>query len=208
MMRRARTVKPEFFTSEDVLALPIPARLTFVGLLLYVDDFGNGSAHPGLVRADVYPLDDDMTVEVVEDHLLLLADRGMVTFYEVAGRQLLRITNWEKHQRVDRPSRSNIPADPGREDPANEGGEGGEGERERQAPESVEEAVSGEGEGDEGEPSRPMTEPAREGHVPPSPFCSAHPSGTPKACKACGNARMVFKRWQISREMEIEDGSL
>lgn len=206
-MRRARTVKPEFFTSEDVLALPIRVRLTFIGLLLYVDDYGNGSAHPGLVKAAVYPLSDEIPAAVVEDDLLLLAERGMITFYTVNGRQLLRITNWDKHQRVDRPSRSNIPTDPAREDRRSEGGVGGG--RVQESDELGAEPAEG---GDEcaperargeGEQSRPEPGPVRE-DGPPSPFCKQHPNGTSKACTACGNARMRFKHWQLSQSEDDE----
>lgn len=205
-MRRARTVKPEFFTSEDVLALPIRARLTFVGLLLYVDDFGNGSAIPELVKASVYPLDPIMASDVEED-LLLLAERDMVAFYTVGGRNLLRITNWEKHQRVDRPSRSNIPTDPAREDRGNEGGVGGGsvqegGELGAEPEEGGEECVPVRVKG-EGEQSRPEPEVAREDGV-PSPFCKSHPNGTSKACTACGNARLRFKHWQLSQQGDDE----
>lgn len=198
MMRRARTIKPEFFTSADVRTLPIPARMTFVGLLLYVDDYGNESADAALVKAAIWPTDTKVTVATVEQHMGLLVDRGMVTFYEVDGRRYLRITNWEKHQRVDRPSRSNIPQDPdsrgSREwSVANEGGVGGGSGRESEPSE-----YEGESEEGEGETSRPDPVLTRESA--PSPFCKTHPTGTTKPCKACGNARLTLKAWENARD--------
>jgi hypothetical protein len=190
MIRRSRTIKPEFFTSADVRSLPVPARLTFIGLLLYVDDYGNESADAALVKAAIWPTDRHVSENVVREHLSLLAERGMVTFYEVEGRSLLRVTNWDKHQRVDRPSRSNIPSDPTREWPvASEGGAGAGTRRE------------GGAEGETGEPSRVDPEASRES---PSPFCSHHsPNGTTKPCKACGNARLALKAWELAREDEL-----
>lgn len=197
MMRRARTIKPEFFTSADVRTLPIPARMTFVGLLLYVDDYGNESADAALVKAAIWPTDTKVTVATVEQHMGLIADRGMVTFYEVDGRRYLRITNWEKHQRVDRPSRSNIPSDPARDWPvANEGGVGVGSGREGEPGEDEgdeEGAGVGRGRGD----SRGTRASALE---PPSPFCPDHPGGTTKACRACGNARLRLKEWENARD--------
>ena len=39
---RIRTVKPEFWRSEDVSRLPVADRLLFIGLWSYVDDNGVG----------------------------------------------------------------------------------------------------------------------------------------------------------------------
>ncbi|KKK60207.1 hypothetical protein LCGC14_3026700, partial [marine sediment metagenome] len=41
-MARIRTVKPDFWTSEDVAAVSRNARLLFIGLLNFADDVGNG----------------------------------------------------------------------------------------------------------------------------------------------------------------------
>jgi len=126
----------------------------------------------------------------VREHMTLIAEREMLTFYEVDGRPLMRITNWHKHMRVDRPSKSNIPPDPAREPLlATEGGEGAGSGREDGEP--------GEGDGSEGEHSRAEHALTREA---PSPFCSAHPNGTTKPCKACGNARLRLKAWENARE--------
>lgn len=37
-MPRIRTIKPEYWTSEQVLDLSIPARLAFIGLWNFCDD--------------------------------------------------------------------------------------------------------------------------------------------------------------------------
>lgn len=197
MIRRSRTIKPELFSSADVRALTVAERWTFVGLLFYVDDYGNESADAALVKAAIWPTDNRVTVAVVESHLVKLAERDMVTFYEVDGRRYLRVTNWDKHQRVDRPSRSNIPPDPTRERLlATEGGVGGGSRREGDDEELGEyEGERAEGrEGGEGARSRVLSD------VPPSPFCGDHPNGTTKPCKACGNARLSLKAWENARD--------
>lgn len=39
-MAKIRSIKPDFFTSEDVSALPLRARLTWIGLWTHCDDHG------------------------------------------------------------------------------------------------------------------------------------------------------------------------
>lgn len=225
MIRRRRWIQPEFFTSEDVLALPKDARLTFIGLWLYADDYGRERTNAALIKADIWPLDDDITQGVVEEHLLLLADREMIVFYTVGGREYFELTGWTRHQPVHSPSRSFIPppsASQACHKPENYGGNlsiltstlartEGEEERERELERATEgeRESTGEGEGDHGrgESGENGKAPGEgvQGGVggPPSPFCSRHPQGTASACKGCGNARLAFRHWQA---VQIADG--
>lgn len=204
MIRRRRWVQPEFFSSEDVNAIPRDARLTFIGLWAFADDFGRARMNPALIKASVWPLDDEITTEVIEEHLLAMADRDMVSLYAVDGREYLELPGWEHHQPVDKPSKSRIPPPPdslacpepdtplcepsrdSRETRASEGGERGEGD----------ERESGTGGAYERE-TQPTT--------PPSPFCRSHPGGTDKPCTRCGNARMAFKHWQATHQQSTDD---
>jgi len=213
MIRRRRWIQPEFFTSEDVLALPRDARLTFIGLWLYADDFGRERTNAALIKADVYPLDEDITPDVVEEHLLLFAERQMIRFYEVGGRDYFELTGWDRWQPVQNPSRSNIPAAPAHQachepdaaapDPYVEPPE---------APRSEGERAEREGERDEGEREQegeaaPTTHPqpaTPSATLPPDPFCARHPDGTTKPCKDCANARMKFKHWQATQQATEE----
>lgn len=108
-MARIRTVKPSFFTSLTITALPLSARLTFIGLWTYADDEGRGVDDPRLVKAEVWPLDDDMTARKIDRDLARLADDGLIIRYQVDGRRFLQITNWGEHQRVNRPTPSKHP---------------------------------------------------------------------------------------------------
>ena len=42
---RIRSIKPEFWTSDDITALAVDDRLLFIGLWSYVDDNGVGRGH-------------------------------------------------------------------------------------------------------------------------------------------------------------------
>ena len=108
---RIRSIKPEFWTSEDVAALDWPTRLLFIGLWSYVDDNGVGRDNPKLIKADLFPLEDDPreTLATVSRGLQTLCDGGQITRYTVAGKPYLYINSWEAHQRIDRPNKARYP---------------------------------------------------------------------------------------------------
>lgn len=54
---RIRSIKPEFWRSEDIAELSIPTRLLFIGLWSYVDDNGVGRDDDALIMADLFPRD-------------------------------------------------------------------------------------------------------------------------------------------------------
>lgn len=116
-MARIRTIKPEAFTSVGMARLEIPVRWTFVGLWVYVDDYGRGADSARLVKASVYPLDDGVTAEDVESHLRVLASEGMIRRYVVQGRSYLHVCNFSEHQKVGHPTRSKLPEPPPQEPP-------------------------------------------------------------------------------------------
>jgi hypothetical protein len=139
---RIRTIKPSFFTSHDIAALSLTARLTYIGLWTYVDDAGRGLDDARLIKGALWSLDDRHTVKKVEADLRLLADRGHIERYAVDARSYLRIVEWN-HQRINRPTPSILPAPlpasavsshaPLTEDSPQEG-KGREGNREKPPP--------------------------------------------------------------------------
>ena len=62
-MARIRTIKPEFWLSEQVARCSREARLTFVGMWNFADDRGVHPATPRLLKAALYGLDDDVTAD-------------------------------------------------------------------------------------------------------------------------------------------------
>ena len=108
---RIRSIKPEFWTSEDVAALDWPTRLLFIGLWSYVDDNGVGRDNAKLIKADLFPLEDDPreTLATVSRGLQALCDGGQIARYNVDGKPFLYINAWEDHQRIDRPNKPRYP---------------------------------------------------------------------------------------------------
>lgn len=110
-MARIRTIKPAFFSSLSNAELPKATRLTWIGLWTYVDDAGRAVDDPRLVKAAIWPLDDDYTTKKVDADLALLAKVGKIERYKVAGRAYLRVVEWH-HQRINRPVPSTLPPSP------------------------------------------------------------------------------------------------
>lgn len=192
MMSRERLIKPQFFTSDDVHSLPVPARLTFIGLWLYADDYGNERLDAHLIKAAIWPRERTVSLATVEKHLDMLVQLGMLELYSVNDRDYFHIAQWKTYQRVSNPSRSSIPPFSPREDRASharaddewrgtEGGESDEGDESEWESEGGERAAS------------------RASDVPPSPFCKRHPNGTDQPCTACGTARLRLRKWENER---------
>jgi hypothetical protein len=109
---RIRTIKPEFWTSLTVASLPLPVRLTFIGLWNFSDDEGRSVFEPRLLKAAVWPLDDEITAADVGSHLAALARVGLVSMYEVEGRQYVQVSSWTEHQKVEKKRTSALPPPP------------------------------------------------------------------------------------------------
>jgi len=108
---RIRTIKPEFYRSQDIANLSREDRLLFVGLWSYVDDNGVGVDDYRLIVADLFPLDEDQveTRAYVREGLARLSRGSLLTRFTVDDRRYLYINSWDKHQRVDKPNRPRFP---------------------------------------------------------------------------------------------------
>ena len=110
---RIRSIKPEFWRSDDIDALSIPDRLLFIGLWSYVDDSGIGVDRESSITADLFAGDlarePHETSVRVHGGLMRLAAAGLITRYTAASKRWLHITNWNKHKKINRPTESRRP---------------------------------------------------------------------------------------------------
>lgn len=108
---RIRSIKPEFWRSTDIAALPRDVRLLFIGLWSYVDDNGVGVDDYRAIAADLFALEDDPVGarKFVHEGLATLSRALLIQRYTVDGKQYLFIPTWDKHQKVDRPSKPRLP---------------------------------------------------------------------------------------------------
>jgi len=110
-MPRIRTVKPEFFDDEKLATVSRDARLTFIGLLIYSDDYGVVKGNSRWLKARIFPY-DDIPLEMFEGWLLELTDLGIIAPFTAREETYLYIRNFTKHQVIDRPSKSRNPEPP------------------------------------------------------------------------------------------------
>lgn len=88
------------------------ARLLFTWGIAHADNCGRMRAEPAYVRAAVLPHEPDVTDSDVADWLSAMGELGLIVLYDVDGGRFLQFRAWEKHQRLDRMRRSDIPPPP------------------------------------------------------------------------------------------------
>jgi len=109
---RIRSIKPEFWRSDDITQLPRELRLLFIGLWSYVDDNGVGVDDYRQIAADLFALDEDLgeVREFIREGLARLSRGSLITRYQVGGKSYLHVTTWARHQKVDKPNKARYPS--------------------------------------------------------------------------------------------------
>ncbi len=80
-MGRIRTIKPEFWTSEQLVECSRSARLLFVGMLNFCDDGGVHPASARRLKMEVFPGDDDLSADDVGAMVSELEHNGLVVVF-------------------------------------------------------------------------------------------------------------------------------
>jgi hypothetical protein len=211
-MARIRSIKPDFFASEDVSQLTFRARLTWVGLWTHADDHGRCKDVTALLKAAIWPL-DDVTLDDIEDDLDELAGQHRIVRYEHAGRRYIAIVNWHVHQAINRPKASELPAPRVQVGPTESTAKGyctacavdvhaSVTDSAVNAQGAVTPGREGKGSGMEGErarrtdESRPPVRPVPDEDQEPPRKCRKHiRTEDPPSCRACGDARREHDAW-------------
>jgi hypothetical protein len=102
-MARIRTIKPDFFTSEDIVSLSPHARLLYIALWCEADREGRMAWRPGTFKLRYFP-GDKVDIEALCGEL---NRRGLVVLY---GNGLAYIPTFLEHQHVNpREQKSTLP---------------------------------------------------------------------------------------------------
>ncbi|MFM9928189.1 hypothetical protein VLK31_34825 [Variovorax sp. H27-G14] len=103
-MARIRTIKPEFFTSEDIVSLSPLARLLYIAVWCEADKEGRLAWKPMTFKLRYFPGDTCDIQALCKE----LVDSGLVRLY---GNGLACVPQFSKHQHVNpRESASSLPA--------------------------------------------------------------------------------------------------
>lgn len=183
-MAQDRMLRASMRSSEKVNSWPIALRYFWSQLWGYCDDHGRGRYSPALITADAFPLDDEVTSEVVGRWMQALEMAGVIRLYEVGGKRYFECVNWHEHQEPPYFKKTDIP-DPSGVIP----------EPSKRVKKILENSrnVSPNRRGIEGEVEVEGED--ADAHPPvdnSSIFCPKHPAGTNRPCRACGDARRAF----------------
>jgi hypothetical protein len=102
---RIRTIKPEFWIDERVGECSPTTRLLFIATWNFADDNGNLERSAKQLKAQAMPYD---SIDC-EDLILELVRIGLLEEYSVNGSKYLHISNFEKHQKIEKKSAARFP---------------------------------------------------------------------------------------------------
>jgi len=102
-MARIRSVKPELWTSEQVIACSPIARLLFIGLWNFSDDAGVHPASYVRLKAEIFPC-DSFTIDEIKAWINELINNNLLSEYVVEDKTYWHVLGWQKHQRIDKPN--------------------------------------------------------------------------------------------------------
>lgn len=109
-MARIRTIKPEFWTSEQIVECSPIARLLFIGMWNFCDDAGNHPASFKTLKMEVFP-GDEISLEQIKSYTEELLSNGLLVCYDGCnGREYWHVTGWH-HQKIDKPNPKHPPFD-------------------------------------------------------------------------------------------------
>jgi len=106
---RIRTIKPEIWTDEKLSECSLSAHLLFIGLISFADDEGRMEYAPARIRMQIFPcgrVPPKKLTELIGE----LTERSLIRVYVVDNREFLDIPGFIKHQRINRPTPSKLPA--------------------------------------------------------------------------------------------------
>lgn len=111
-MARKRMISPEIWESQDFSQLSDLSKIVFISLFSHADDEGRGRADTGFVKSMTFPYDKNRRVADIKSALSEIARCMSVQFYSVNGSEYYFMTSWKKWQKVEKPSKSKLPAPP------------------------------------------------------------------------------------------------
>lgn len=97
-MARTRYIKPEFFLDVTLSELPVATRYLYAGLWPHMDRNGVCEASPKLIKAWVFPYDDDHSSATVLQQLQHLCTLERLQVADFDGKRYIRCRKFSHHQ--------------------------------------------------------------------------------------------------------------
>ncbi len=104
-MPRNRMIKPEFWSSETLMRVSRDARLTFIGIWNFCDDYGFCLNSNRSIIGDIYPYDETVTEAKLRSWINELIAEKLLVPIEYESKNLLFVKGWGEHQTVQHKSK-------------------------------------------------------------------------------------------------------
>lgn len=110
-MARNRMIKPEFWEDEKVGSLSISARLLFIGMWNIADDEGLLRFNSAYLKSSIF-IYDELGLDVIQSYMNEIIEKDLICVYSegITNQKYAYIINFRKHQKIDRPQPSKLPA--------------------------------------------------------------------------------------------------
>ena len=104
-MARNRMIKPEFWASETLMRVSRDARLTFIGIWNFCDDYGFCLSSTRSIIGDVYPYDESVSEADLSAWLSELIGVSLLIPVDYKNKKLFFVKGWGEHQTVQHKSK-------------------------------------------------------------------------------------------------------
>jgi hypothetical protein len=100
-MARMRSVKPEFWSDRKIARLSRDARLLYMALWNFADEWGRLHGDTRYIKGHCLPYDDDLSLTAIDGLLDELQAHGRLVRYMCEGDPYLFLVKLAKHQRLE-----------------------------------------------------------------------------------------------------------
>ena len=110
-MERKRVIDPKFWTDDKIIELESEQKLLYLGMMNHSDDRGIHKNNPKVLKAEIFPAEDNITSQLVEEYIKVLLTSQLLLISK-DGR-LLRFANWDIYQKIQHKTKSRYEDDDG-----------------------------------------------------------------------------------------------
>lgn len=111
-MPRNRMIKPSFWEDEKLATLSRDARLTYIGLWNFSDDYGVVKGHYNWLKNTLYPYECGLKLDEFVDWMKELKELNRIIPFSVNGERYFYLPKFTEHQTINRPSLQKYPDPP------------------------------------------------------------------------------------------------
>jgi uncharacterized phage protein (TIGR02220 family) len=105
-------IKPSFWEDEKLATISRDARLTYIGMWNFSDDYGVVKGHYNWLKNTLYPYECDLTIDLFSTWLKELKSLKRIVPFSVNSERYYFLPKFIEHQTINRPSKHRYPTPP------------------------------------------------------------------------------------------------